>query len=342
MYSFANDYSEGAHPAILEALQKTNHVQSVGYGLDEYCQQASDLLKTIMGREDVDIHYLVGGTQTNMIFISSVLRPYQAVMCVDSGHINVHETGAIESTGHKVLTRQHKDGKITVEMIQSILDEHTDEHMVQPKMVYLSQTTEYGTYYTLEQLKEISRFCHQHDVYLFLDGARLGSALPLPHAPSIKDLATYCDAFYIGGTKMGALFGESLVIVNPVLKKDFRYHLKQKGAMLAKGRLLGVQFKELFSNDLYLEIGKHENQCADILRQGIKECGYSMYIDSPSNQLFPIFPNMILNQLSQKYILTYMFDLDQEHTCVRLVTSWATSISICEQFIKDLRNMKME
>lgn len=339
MYSFASDYLEGAHPQILKALNQTNEIQSAGYGMDDYCLEASQLLKNQLERTDVDIHYLVGGTQTNMLVISSALRPYQAVITVDSGHINTHEAGAVEFTGHKILTRPHINGKLTIEMIDSILKENPDEHMVQPKMVYISQTTEYGTYYTLDELKEIYQYCKSHDLYLFVDGARLGSSLVLKDAPTLKDLANYSDVFYIGGTKMGALFGECLVIINDLLKTDFRYHMKQKGAMLAKGRLLGIQFKELFSNNLYFEIGKHENQCADILRHGFKQCGYNMYIESKTNQLFPILDNKTLEYISKKYMTTYMFDIDENHTCVRLVTSWATSVQMCDDFVEYLKQM---
>lgn len=339
MYNFASDYLEGAHPQVLEALNQSNLMQTPGYGMDDYCASTKAILKKQLKRDDVDIHFLVGGTQTNMIVISAALKPYQAVITVDSGHINTHETGAVEFTGHKILTRQHKDGKLTVEMIESILKEHPDEHMVQPKMVYISQTTEYGTYYTLAQLKEIYECCQRHQLYLFVDGARLGSALVLPDAPQLEDLARYSDVFYIGGTKMGALFGECLVIVHDDLKPDFRYHMKQKGAMLAKGRLLGVQFGALFSHDLYQKIGIHENQCADILRQGFVDCGYSMYIDSPSNQLFPIVDKKTYEYISKEYITTFMFDIDEEKCCIRLVTSWATHLQACHDFVHYLQQM---
>lgn len=334
MYSFTNDYSEGAHPKIMEALMKSNFEQCDGYGLDKYCLQASELLKNQVENEDIDIHYLVGGTQTNATFISSALKPYQAVIAADSGHINVHETGAIEATGHKVITRAHYDGKLTVAMIESILLEHTDEHMVEPKMVYISQTTEYGSIYTFEELKQLYYFCHQNDLYLYVDGARLGSALALKGTPSLKDLVNYSDAFYIGGTKMGALFGECLVIVNDKLKSDFRYNIKQRGAMLAKGRLLGIQFKELFSNDLYFEIGKHENMMADILRAGLKD--FEMFIESPSNQVFPILPKTLINELEKDYSFIVMEEIREGYCCIRLVTSWATKKVEVENFIKKI------
>lgn len=335
MYSFTNDYSEGAHPKIMEALLKTNYEQCEGYGLDKYCLEATNILKKIVENNNIDVHYLVGGTQTNATFISSALKPYQAVIAADCGHINVHETGAIEAAGHKILTRVHKNGKLLPEMIKEIIDEHIDEHMVQPKMVYISQTTEYGSVYTLDEIKEISQLCKDKNLYLFVDGARLGSALALEGTPTLKDLVKYSDAFYIGGTKMGALCGECLVIINDKLKTDFRYSMKQQGAMLAKGRLLGIQFKELFSNDLYLEIGKHENAMADILRDGLKD--FEMYVDSLSNQIFPILPKALIEYLKQDYSFIIMKQIDMNHYCIRLVTSWATQKKTVESFVKKVK-----
>lgn len=335
MYSFKNDYSEGAHPKIMEALLQTNYEQCEGYGLDKYCFEATGLLKKQVENNNIDVHYLVGGTQTNATFISSVLKPYQAVIAADCGHINVHETGAIEATGHKVLTANHQDGKLTTEMIKSIVNDHTDEHMVQPKLVYISQTTEYGSVYTLDELKAIYSLCKEKELYLFIDGARFGSALALKNTPTLKELVRYSDAFYIGGTKMGALFGECLVIVNDDLKLDFRYNMKQRGAMLAKGRLLGIQFRELFSNDLYLEIGKHVNLMADILRVGLQD--YEMYIDSPSNQVFPILPDKLIEELKQNYSFIVLDQVGEYRHCIRLVTSWATQKNDVEKFVKKVR-----
>ena len=337
MYSFTNDYSEGAHPKIMKALIETNDEQCAGYGLDKYCLEATRLLKRQLQNDNVDIHYLVGGTQTNAVFISSVLRPYQAVIAADSGHINVHETGAIEATGHKVLTRPHQDGKLTVAMIESIIEEHSDEHMVQPKMVYISQSTEYGSVYSLDELKDIATLCKKKELYLFVDGARLGSALALPDTPTFKDLADYSDAFYIGGTKMGALFGECLVIVNDSLKADFRYNMKQRGAMMAKGRLLGVQFKELFSNDLYLEIGKYENKMADILRAGLKD--FEMMVPSQTNQVFPIMDDELIAKLQQDFSFNIMDRIDDHRHCIRLVTSWATPKEAVNSFVSKLSEL---
>ncbi len=322
MYSFLNDYSEGAHPLVLEELLKTNHMQTVGYGNDEYCEKARDIILDRIKNKDADVHFLVGGTQTNLTFISHALRDYEAVIATDEGHINVHETGAIEATGHKVLTHLHSDGKLTVEMIDKIVSSHTDEHMVYPKMVYISQTTELGTYYTLEELKNIYEYTSSHGLYLFIDGARLGSAIVLEDAPKFEDLGQYCDAFYIGGTKMGALFGEALVILNNDLKKNFRFQLKQKGAMLAKGRLLGVQFYALLKDCLYEKIGEHENAMADLLREGLKD--YEFYCPSRTNQVFVKLPEHVLKHIEKEYKVIPMKTFEDGTILVRMVTSWAT------------------
>lgn len=236
IYSFNNDYSEGAHPRILQAMMETNLEQNNGYSLDLHTDHAKELIRQEIGREDADIHMITGGTQTNLLAISCALKPYQAVICAETGHINVHETGAIEATGHKVLGQPTPDGLMTPALIQKALDWHTDEHMVQPKMVYISNATEVGTQYTKAQLEALSAFCRQKGLYLFLDGARLGSALTSPAGDlTLADIARLTDLFYIGGTKNGALFGEALIILNPDLKQDFRFLIKQKGAMLAKG-----------------------------------------------------------------------------------------------------------
>lgn len=333
MYSFLNDYSEGAHPEVLDALLKTNDIQTVGYGLDEYCFKAKDVIIDKMKR-DADIHFLVGGTQTNLLFITSVLKSYQAVIACDEGHINVHETGAVEATGHKVLVKPHQDGKVTIDMVEDILKKHRDEHMVQPRMVYISQTTELGTYYTKEELKTLYHFVHSHGLYLFLDGARLGSALVLEDAPSLEDIACYTDAFYIGGTKMGALFGEALVILNDDLKEDFRYHIKQRGAMLAKGRLLGVQFYTLFKDDLYERIGRHENDMAMQMKNALVENGFEVYLPSSTNQIFVDVGKEDLEKIEEQFMVTHIEDLDHQKVRIRLVTSWATPQKAVDDFVK--------
>lgn len=341
MYSFNNDYSEGAYPRILEAMIEENLKQNTGYSLDTHTEHAKELIKKEIQREDADIHLLVGGTQTNMLVISSALRPHQAVICADTGHINVHETGAIESTGHKVLGCPSSDGKLTTAQIQQTLDAHTDEHMVQPKMVYISNSTEVGTQYTKAELEYLSRFCKQHELYLFLDGARMGAALTSPvNDLTLADIAALVDVFYIGGTKNGALFGEALIICHADLKPDFRFMIKQKGAMLAKGWLLGIQFEELFQNNLLYELAAHSNEMAEVLRKGILSHGYSFHWNSTTNQLFPVFPDSVAEELSKEFIFSPQVKIDDTHTCVRLVTSWATKPEEVSTFLKVLGSVK--
>ncbi|MCI8297663.1 MAG: aminotransferase class I/II-fold pyridoxal phosphate-dependent enzyme [Lachnospiraceae bacterium] len=340
MYCFNNDYSEGAHPRILEAIKNASSDQHTGYSLDSHTEHAKALIKQAVHREDVDIHMLVGGTQTNMLVISAALRPHQAVIAAETGHINVHETGAVESTGHKVLTRQAADGKLTPALIQTTLDGHTDEHMVQPKMVYISNTTEIGTQYTLDELEALSRFCRQKGLYLFLDGARLGAALTSPvNDLTLADIARLVDVFYIGGTKNGALFGEALVIAHPGLKEDFRFMIKQKGAMLAKGFLLGIQFEELFQDDLFFQMAAHANQMAAILKEAFTDCGFPFFSDSATNQQFPILPNDLIAKLRESYQFQDQQAVDADHTAVRFVTSWATKEEAVRRFAQDLKRL---
>lgn len=338
MYSFLNDYSEGAHPRILQALNETNSIQTVGYGQDEYCQQAKEAIQKQIGQPEADIHFLVGGTQTNMLMISYALKHYQAVIACDEGHIHVHETGAVEGAGHKILTRPHVHGKVTCEMIEEICRLHQDEHMVQPRMVYISQTTELGTYYTCDELKALYQITRQYGLYLFMDGARLGSALVLPDAPTLQDIAQNVDAFYIGGTKMGALFGEALVILHDDLKPQFRYHMKNKGAMLAKGRLLGIQFYELFKDHLYEDIGRYENQMADLIREALVKKGLSIYEPSSTNQIFVDLPRDFLEKIEQKFMVTHMGQIGELER-VRIVTSWATSKEAVSSFVQLIENL---
>lgn len=339
MYSFLNDYSEGAHPLVLDALIHTNSEQTVGYGCDVYCQKAKEVILKRIQNQNADVHFLVGGTQTNMTFISYVLRDYQAVIASDEGHINVHETGSIEATGHKVITKPHQEGKITVEMIQALLSEHTDEHMVQPVMVYISQTTELGSYYTLKELQTLYAFTREKGLYLFLDGARLGSSLVLEDAPNMAEIAANVDAFYIGGTKMGAMFGEALVIINNNLKKDFRFQMKQKGAMLAKGRLLGVQFYALLKDSLYEDIGRHENEMAMIIKQAFEEKGYSLYVPSFTNQIFVDLDSNIIQAIEKEFIVTHIKKINEKKERIRIVTSWATPVEEATKFAELIRTL---
>ncbi len=304
MLYFMNDYSEGAHPKIMDALNKSNEEQHVGYGLDKHCETAKKYIKQHVDREDIDIHFLVSGTQTNAIAISAFLRPFEAVISADTGHIAVHETGAIEATGHKVIEIQCENGKIRPRDIDRACMTHVDEHMVLPKMVYISNATELGGIYKKEELKALRQKCDEYNLYLYMDGARLANALTCEdNNLALSDIAELTDAFYIGGTKNGILFGEALVIKNPALKNHMRFMIKQRGGMLAKGRLLGIQFKELFEGNLYFEISKHTNQMASYLKLGIQALGYRIYAESSTNILFVILPNEIHVELSKNVLL---------------------------------------
>lgn len=337
VYSFKNDYSEGAHPRILNALLASNFEQTDGYGEDRYSREAADLIKRHIGRDDLDIHLLSGGTQTNLVAISAFLRPHEAAIAAHTGHILVHETGAIEATGHKILSREVSDGKLTAAAIQAALDEHTDEHMVKPKLVYLSQPTEIGTIYTRCELEQISSLCRERNLILYIDGARLGSALAAAESDlTLSDLARLVDAFYIGGTKCGALVGEALVICREELKEDFRFHMKQKGALLAKGRLLGIQFAELFRDDLYFRLSHHANQMAALLRDALTKAGFPFLVHSPTNQLFPILPDSLIAELQKDYSFYVWSKIDAEHSAVRLVTSWATKEEAVQALIASI------
>ena len=340
MYSFTNDYSEGAHSRILNALLETNLEQTSGYSTDYHTEKAIELLKKKMDCEDVDIHLLVGGTQVNLTAISAFLRPHQATIGADTSHINCHETGAIEATGHKVITMKTDDGKLTPSLIQKVLDAHSDEHMVQPKLVYISNSTELGTLYIKSELEELHNYCIKNNLLLYLDGARLGTALASEENDmTLADIAKLVDAFYIGGTKNGALFGEALVICNNALKEDFRYFIKQKGGLLAKGRLLGIQFEELFKDDLYFDVARHANKMAILLKNALKEKGYEFLTDSSTNQQFTILPNDIIKKLSEKYSFNIERIVDSNNTAIRLVTSWATNEANVLEFIEDLKNI---
>lgn len=341
MYSFNNDYSEGAHPRILKAMMEANPEQNGGYGLDVHCDKARLLLQEEIGRNDADIHFITGGTQTNLITIAAALRPWQAVIASDKGHINVHETGAIEATGHKVLAMPCAGGKLAPSDVLKALDLHKDEHMVQPKLVYISNSTEIGTQYTKKELEELHHLCKQKNLYLFLDGARMGAALTSPvNDLTLKDIANLTDVFYIGGTKAGALFGEALIISCGALKKDFRFMIKQRGAMLAKGWLLGIQFEELFCNGLFYSMGAHSNEMAAILRDGIARCGYGFSSDSMTNQLFPILPDHIISRLASDYLFSIEEALSGGKSVIRLVTSWATREEACRTFVTALKRLK--
>lgn len=341
MILFNSDYTEGAHPRLMERLMETNLEQTVGYGEDAYCEEAREAIRRVCEAPNADVHFLVGGTQTNFTVISLALRSYQGVICADTGHINVHETGAVEATGHKVLALPGTDGKITAEQVKETYDLHwrdeSREHIVQPKMVYISHPTELGTLYTKTELQALHDVCKDCGLYLFLDGARLGYGLMAPGTDvTLPDIAALCDVFYIGGTKVGALFGEAVVICNPELKNDFRYGIKQHGGMLAKGRLLGVQFLELFKDGLYFEIAKHAIDMAMLLKNESTKKGYHFYMDSVTNQQFIIIDDKKLEEIRKKYGVTYQMRCDDTHSVIRLCTSWATREEDVKALLEDM------
>jgi len=339
MISFKNDYSEGALPEILEALVKTNLEQTVGYGMDEYCVSAAEKIKKKINRPDAQVHFLVGGTQTNQTCISAFLRSHEAVIGVETAHINVHETGAIESTGHKVVTVRGMNGKVTPKDIWDAVAYHSDEHMVKPKMVYISNSTEIGTIYYKKELEAISACCRELGLYLYLDGARLGSALTAEgNDLAMEDIAALTDAFYIGGTKNGALFGEAVVLLNPALQKEFRYAIKQHGGMLAKGRLLGIQFDCLFTDDLFFKAGAHANSMAMKLKQGFAECGVSFFADSVTNQQFPILKQKEAEALGREFLFEYNGKAGADDV-IRFCTSWATKEADVDYLIETVKRI---
>lgn len=335
MFNFKNDYSEGCHPRILEALTRTNLDQTVGYGLDEHCANAAALIKQAVDCETAHVHFLVGGTQTNLTAISAFLRPHHCVLAATTGHVNVHETGAIEATGHKVVTRPTPDGKLTAALIQDMVDEHTDEHMVKPGLVYISQSTELGTVYTKADLEAIHACCQANGLLLYIDGARLSCALAASDV-TLTDLPKLCDAFYIGGTKNGMLFGEALVIVNDALNKEFRFFIKQRGGMLAKGRLLGIQFEEQFRDNLYLELGRHSNAMAQRLQAGLEVKGYPLLQRSSTNLVFPILTQEQYEHLTSIALFELWSTLPDGRKAIRLVTSWATKQDAVDNFLNQL------
>lgn len=341
MYSFMNDYSEGAHPEILDLMVKANLEQNDGYGEDVHSRRAKEYIKKLLNNDNVDIYIIPGGTQANLIAISAALRPYECVISADTGHINVHEAGAIEATGHKVYITPHKDGKLTPELIQQALDVHAgDDHMVRPKMVYISNTTEIGTIYKKDELIAISNLCKENDLYFFIDGARLGSALTAKdNDMELSDLAEYSDIFYIGGTKNGALLGEALVIVNDKLKTDYPYAIKQRGGLMAKGFVAGIQFEGLFKEDLFFRLGEHANKMAESIAENLDRLGYKFLGKPSSNQVFPILTNDTIDKLSKEFKFQITSKIDENHSAVRFVTSWATteeSVDALNSFFNNL------
>ena len=344
MIYFHNDYSEGCHGKVLELLVKTNLEQTPGYGTDAYCAEAADLIRKACGSDTAAVHFLVGGTQANLTVIDAALRPHQAALCADSGHINCHETGAVEATGHKVMTVPSADGKLTAAQVRAVVDGHFGsdcvEHTTQPKLVYISNPTELGTLYTLSELEELSGVCRAKGLYLFLDGARLGYGLAAKdNDVTLSDIARLCDVFYIGGTKVGALFGEDVVITNPALAEDFLYLIKQHAGMLATGRLLGVQFKALFEDGLYFRIGAHAVAMADRIRSVMEELGIPSFVPGTTNQIFPVLSDAFLAELGKGFTFVEQERVSATHRAVRFCTSWATTRENTDALCAELRRL---
>ena len=340
MIRFESDYLEGALPEVMQALSDSNYAQTPGYGEDEYCEEARALIREKCAAPEADVHFLVGGTQANMIVIAAALRPHQAAIAAETGHIAVHETGSIEATGHKVITLKSGDGKISAGQVRECVEAHwndaTHEHMAQPALVYISQPTENGTLYSLAELEELGAVCREKGLIFFVDGARLGTALVSGDA-TLADLARLTDVFYIGGTKLGALFGEAAVITDKALARDFRYIIKQRGGMFAKGRLLGVQFGALMKGGLYERTAKREVDLAMKLRAAFEAKGWPLYYDSPTNQQFPVVPDAALEKLAEKYSFSHWGKIDEGHTAVRFCTGWSTRDEDIDTLIRDIQ-----
>lgn len=341
-YSFKNDYSEGCHPRILEALAQNNLDQQIGYGLDQYSENAARLIKEKAHAPHSKVHFVSGGTQANLIVISSVLKPHESVVAASTGHIFTNESGAIEATGHKVHGVETLDGKLRPEDIQKVLDVHTNvPHQVKQKLVYISNSTEIGTIYTKKELQNLSEFCKEKGLYLFMDGARLGHALTADSNDlTLEDLAKLTDVFYLGGTKNGALIGEAIVINNTVLQEDFGFHLKQKGAMLAKGRLLGMQFQELLKDDLYWELARHANVEAQKIKDAFAEIGSEFLAETQTNQVFPILDNDKIEKLSQNFDFYVWKKINETQSAIRIITSWATYNAVTDNFCNEILKLK--
>jgi len=337
-YKFLNDYSEGCHPLILENLAKSNLSQQAGYGNDELSARAVSKIKAACENENVDVHLVAGGTLANLLVIAALLKPYESVISAESGHINTHEAGAIEATGHKIEYVRSDDGKLSVSGIARLLMKFPKYHTVKPRLVYLSNSTELGTVYSREELEDIYHYCSKNDLLVFIDGARLPMAL-VASGLSLADISGLCDVFYIGGTKCGALLGEAIVVVNPALQTDFQYNIKQRGAMLAKGRVLGAQFDTLFTDDLIFNLARHANAMAAKIATAFQNLGYRFLCPAESNQVFPILKYSQIKKLAEKYEFFEWEELDEDHSALRLVTSWATPEEAVDRFLKDLKSV---
>lgn len=338
-FSFKNDYSEGCHSNILEALVSSNLDQQAGYGEDQYSLEAKELIKQKINNRDSAVYFVSGGTQANLIVISSVLKPYQCVVSAGTGHILNNETGAIEATGHKIISIPKEDGKLAPEDIIPVLETHRNvPHQVMPKLVYISNSTELGTIYSLKELENLSGFCKENNLYLFMDGARLGHGLTAETSDlTLEDVAALTDIFYLGGTKNGALIGEAIVINHKDLQQDFAFNIKQKGALLAKGRLLGIQFLELMKNDLYFELAKHANQQAMKMKMAMKERGVQFLSETFTNQIFPVLDHDLIEKLSGKFEFYIWKKIDERSSAIRLITSWNTDDKPINEFIEIIK-----
>lgn len=342
-YSFKNDYSEGCHRKILIALSEHNFTKQNGYSDDEYCIQAENKIKSLCESPSSKVHFVAGGTLANLLVISSLLKGYESVISANTGHINNNETGAIENTGHRVHSVNSNNGKISPELILPILDEHSNApHQVKPKLVYISNSTEVGSIYSTDELRKLSAFCKENELYLFMDGARLGHALMADKNDlTLKDIAKLTDVFYIGGTKNGALFGEAIVINNENILQDFRFYMKQKGALLAKGRALGIQFDTLFTDDLYFELAAHANQQAMKIKEAFAGIGCNFLSDTFTNQLFPILNNNQIELLQEYYDFYVWKKIDSECSAIRIITSWATEHNNVEAFCNSIKKLNL-
>src|SRR5215471_5002572 len=337
-YLFFDDYSEGAHPRILAALERTNLQQEPGYVMDSFAIEATGFIREKFRSPEADVHFVSSGTQANLCVLSALMKPYESVIAAESGHINQHESGAIEATGHKINAVSGEQGKVTPAEIHDMVEMHNFDQMVLPRAVYISHSTELGTVYNRAELTALSEKCKEHDLYLYLDGARLGAAMTSPACDLDPEaLAKLVDVFYIGGTKNGALIGEAIVIVNPQLQDYFRFNLRQRGGLLAKGRAVSLQFLELFRDNLYFDIAKHANGLARQLAAGIIECGYKVFVEAPTNQVFPIFPERVIERLQQDYGFHVWEKFDAQSSVVRLVTSWATEENAVSEFLTTLK-----
>ncbi|SDB42500.1 L-threonine aldolase [Pseudobutyrivibrio sp. YE44] len=329
MLYFSCDYAEGCHPKVLEAINKTNMVSTPGYGQDDFCESAKEKIRKYINCPDADIYFLVGGTQTNQVVIDSMLSNYDGVVAAFTGHIAVHEAGAIEYSGHKVIALPAHEGKLDAAELKQMLEDHyaddSAEHMVNPGMVYISYPTEYGTLYSRQELEAISSICKEYEIPLFIDGARLAYGLAAQDDLTMADIAAYADVFYIGGTKVGALFGEAVVFTKGNTPKHMITQIKQHGALLAKGRLLGVQFGAMFTDNLYMEMGRHAIKQASIIRDDLKKKGYQLYMENPTNQIFVVMDNQALKSFGEKVAYGIWEKYDDSHTVIRIATSWATS-----------------